>query len=82
MIGRPASVRTQDGMDDPLRDGPLVVGYQIMRQDQLPHIDDLVSDDAVSRNSFCQQLPSDRQALPRFRTKLYKIQHGNGEISA
>src|SRR5690554_4480349 len=54
MIGWFAPVRMPNGMDEPLEEGPLVVGYQIARQEHLPRRDDLESQTAERWNPFCQ----------------------------
>ena len=54
MIGWLAPIRMPNGMDEPLEKGPLIVRYQVPRQDRFPRRDDLESQVDDRRNPFCQ----------------------------
>ena len=54
MIRRLPPVRVPDAANEALEEGPLIVGYQVARQDHLPRRDELESQVADQRNPFCQ----------------------------
>ena len=54
MIRRLPPVRVPDAANEALEEGPLIVGYQVARQDHLPRRDELEAQVADQQNPFCQ----------------------------